>query len=95
MQLVQAHNPETVRELYFSVIENTPEIGKHARWEFGRHPTNEGIRSSIENGEMYLLTDLKKYAGGLTKLPVFVINTHGRTDHVPGNRWFDRAMMHL
>lgn len=46
----------------------------------------------IDSG--YGLTDLKELVGELTKLPVFVINTHGHVDHVLGNHWFDRALMH-
>ena len=42
----------------------------------------------------YGLTDLKGLVGELTKLPVFVINTHGHVDHVLGNHWFDRVLMH-
>ena len=42
----------------------------------------------------YGLTDLKELVGELTKLPVSVINTHGHVDHVLGNHWFDRVLMH-
>lgn len=42
----------------------------------------------------YGLTDLKELAGELTKLPVFVVNTHGHVDHVLGNHWFSRVLMH-
>lgn len=55
MNLVQAHDLETVKRHYIHVIENTPEIDKTARWVYGRHPTDEGLRSYIKNGEMYLL----------------------------------------
>ncbi len=63
MKLVQAHDPETVKEHYIRVIENTAEIDKTARWVYGRHPTDEGLRSYIENGEMYLLMDQAAVAG--------------------------------
>lgn len=46
-----------------SVVENTPEIGKHARWAYGRHPKDEGLRPYIMNGDMYLLTDQGAVAG--------------------------------
>ncbi len=42
----------------------------------------------------YGLTDLRELAGELTKLPVFVVNTHGHVDHVLGDHWFDRVLMH-
>jgi ribosomal protein S18 acetylase RimI-like enzyme len=63
MNLVQAHDIETVKKLYINVIENTPEIDKTARWVYGKHPTDEGLRSYIENGEMFLLTDRDTVAG--------------------------------
>ena len=63
MKLVQAYDPERVKACYINVIENTPEIGKYARWVYGKHPTDEGLGSYIENGEMYLLTDQDAIAG--------------------------------
>ena len=63
MHLVQAHDLETVKEHYINVIKNTPEIEQYARWAYGKHPTDEGLRSYIENGEMYLLTDRGIVAG--------------------------------
>ena len=63
MNLVQANDLETVRARYISVIENTPEIEKYARWVYGKHPTDEGLKSYIENGEMYLLMDQGTVAG--------------------------------
>jgi len=63
MNLVQAHDLETVKRHYINVIENTPEIEKYARWVYGKHPTDEGLRSYIENGEMYLLMDQDTVAG--------------------------------
>ena len=41
----------------------------------------------------YGLTDLKELVRELTKLPVFVINTHGHVDHVLGNHWFERVLI--
>jgi ribosomal protein S18 acetylase RimI-like enzyme len=63
MNLVQAHDLETVKKHYIKVIDHTPEIEKYARWVYGKHPTDEGLRSYIENGEMYLLMDRDIVAG--------------------------------
>lgn len=41
----------------------------------------------------YGLTNLKNLAASLTKLPVFVINTHGHLDHVMGNRFFNECYL--
>lgn len=75
MNLVQANDLETVRARYISVIENTTDIEKHARWAYGRHPTDEGLRSYIENGEMYLLMDQDNIAG------MVVIVMHQESDY--------------
>ena len=63
MNLVRAYDLETVKGHYINVIENTPEIDKTARWVYGKHPTDEALRSFIENGEMYLLADGGTVAG--------------------------------
>ena len=63
MNLVRTYDLETVKGHYINVIENTPEIDKTARWVYGKHPTDEALRSFIENGEMYLLADGGTVAG--------------------------------
>ena len=63
MNLVRAVDLETVKRYYINVIENTPEIETYARWVYGKHPTDEGLRSYIENGEMYMLTDQDTVVG--------------------------------
>ena len=63
MNLIPAHDLEIVKEHYIKVIENTPGIDKTARWVYGKHPTDEALRSYIENGEMFLLTDRDTVAG--------------------------------
>ena len=63
MNLVKVHELETVKEHYIKVIENTPEIEKYARWVYGKHPTDEGLKSYIKNGEMYQLMDQGTVAG--------------------------------
>ncbi len=63
MELVPAHDFESVRNGYIDVIDHTAGIEQYARWEYGKHPTDEGLRSHIENGEMYLLTDQGRVAG--------------------------------
>ena len=39
---------------YDDVIERTPDVGKYARWQKGKHPTADGIKAYIEEGSMYL-----------------------------------------
>ena len=94
MHLVQAHDLETVKEHYINVIKNTPEIEQYARWAYGKHPTDEGLRSYIENGEMYLLTDRGIVAG----MVAFVMHQGPDYETVP---WAERlendqvATLHL
>ncbi len=77
MRLIQATDFETVKAVYLDIVENTPEIEKHARWVYGKHPTDEALRSHIENGEMYQLMDAESIAG------VAVIVMHQGQDYRP------------
>ncbi|MBR1794256.1 MAG: GNAT family N-acetyltransferase [Bacteroidales bacterium] len=43
-----------VLAFYDDVTERTPEMARYARWQKGKHPTAEGIRSFIKEGSMYL-----------------------------------------
>ena len=63
MHLIPAHDFETVKARYIDVIENTPEMERHARWVYGQHPTDVMLRSYIDNGEMYVLMDRDRIAG--------------------------------
>jgi ribosomal protein S18 acetylase RimI-like enzyme len=44
---------ELVRQKYIDVIENTPDMREYARWVYGQHPTDEMLKSYIDNNEMY------------------------------------------
>lgn len=63
MELKLADDFELVKAKYMDVAENTPEIEKYARWIYGKHPTDEMLRSYMENGEMYVLIDEDDVAG--------------------------------
>lgn len=60
-----AHDFETVKAVYIDVIAHTPEIEKHARWEYGKHPSDELLRLYMENDEMYFLMDGERTAGAV------------------------------
>jgi ribosomal protein S18 acetylase RimI-like enzyme len=47
----------SILAFYDDVIDRTPEIGRHAWWQKGKHPTAEGVRAYIEEGSMYLCQD--------------------------------------
>ena len=63
MHLIQTDDFETVKRKYIDVIENTPDIEKYARWEYGKHPTDESLKAYIDRGEMYVLMDGEEIAG--------------------------------
>ncbi len=63
MELVPAMDFETVKEKYTDVIGNTPEIGKYARWEYGKHPTDASLRAYFESAEMYFLMEENRIFG--------------------------------
>ena len=57
MKLMPANDFEMVKTRYVTICENTPGIERYARWVYGKHPTDDSLRSYIDNGEMYLLAD--------------------------------------
>lgn len=63
MELIRAEQLEPVKKQYIDVIENTPGIHRHARWEYGKHPSDELLKEYIGKGEMYLLMDEGNIAG--------------------------------
>ena len=65
MQLVRTSDFEIAKKAYLGVIENTPQIEKHARWVYGKHPTDEMLKTYIERDEMYFLMDGDKIAGAV------------------------------
>ena len=45
---------EAVIAFYDDVIKNTPDIASTARWRIGSHPTEEGLKTSIQEGDLYV-----------------------------------------
>lgn len=63
MQLVLADDFDLIREKYIDVIEHTKDMNLHARWIYGKHPTDAMLRSYIDRQEMYLFMDGQDIAG--------------------------------
>ena len=63
MKLIKTNDFELVKIKFLNVIKNTPNMEKYARWDYGKHPTDETIRAYTDNGEMYILTDGENIAG--------------------------------
>ena len=56
MKLQQASITDyaSVLSFYDDVIVRTPEIERYARWQKGKHPTADGIKTYIQEGSLYL-----------------------------------------
>ena len=56
---------ESIIAFYDDVIERTPKIEKHARWQHGKHPTADGIKSYVNEGCMYLYKEQDTIVGAM------------------------------
>ena len=54
LELAKKNDFETIIAFYDDVTERTPEMGTYARWQKGKHPTEEGISAYINEGSMYI-----------------------------------------
>ena len=63
MHLMPTNDLAALKRRYIDVIWHTPDIARYARWVYGRHPTDDLLRSYIENGEMYVMGDGAHTAG--------------------------------
>lgn len=48
---------EKVKAAYIEIINHTPGMDRYARWEYGKHPTDESIKAYIDAGNMYMFMD--------------------------------------
>jgi ribosomal protein S18 acetylase RimI-like enzyme len=56
---------DAVISFYNDVTDRTPEMERFARWQKGKHPTTEGIRAYIEEGDMYLYKENGMIVGAM------------------------------
>ena len=56
---------EAVIAFYDEVIDNTPDIERHALWRKGAHPTAEGLASYIDEGCLYLYREEGSIIGAM------------------------------
>lgn len=63
MHLIRTNDFEIVKSKYIDVIDHTPDIKQHVHWVYGKHPSDELLKSYIEKGEMYCLMDGHEIAG--------------------------------
>ena len=65
LQLASINDYESVLAFYDDVTDRTPDIGRYARWQKGKHPTAEGIMSCIQEGSLYLYKEQDAIAGAM------------------------------
>ena len=56
---------ESIIAFYDDVTDRTPNMERFARWQKGKHPTEEGIRAYIEEGSMYLYKENDAIVGAM------------------------------
>lgn len=54
---------EKIKSAYIDIINRTPSMKEYARWEYGKHPTDEMIQMYIDGGNMYLFMEDGNLAG--------------------------------
>ena len=67
MKLYQAQieNFNAILAFYNDVIAHTPEISLYARWSKGKHPTEDGIKTYINEGSMFLYKEQGSIVGAI------------------------------
>ena len=54
---------DRIKAAYLHIIEDSPDMDKYARYEYGTHPSDEELTEYIHNGNMYMLMDDDHIAG--------------------------------
>ena len=65
LQRASLEDYDSIIAFYDDVIERTPEIEKHARWQHGKYPTADGIKSYVNEGCMYLYKEQDTIVGAM------------------------------
>ena len=64
-------------DFYRLVIRETKDMDQYARWEFGKHPTEEAIAEYIRQGAMYVLEEGQELAAAVAVTPCQGADYHG------------------
>lgn len=76
LQRASLEDYDSIIAFYDDVIERTPEIEKHARWQHGKHPTADGIKSYVNEGCMYLYKEQDTIVGAMALTMYQVADYH-------------------
>ena len=65
LELATQNDFNAIIAFYDDVTARTPEMATYARWSKGKHPTVEGIRAYIDEGNMYLYRECGAIVGAM------------------------------
>ena len=65
LELATKNDFDAIIAFYDDVTERTPEMGTYARWQKGKHPTEEGISAYINEGSMYIYRERGVIVGAM------------------------------
>ena len=65
LELATKNDFDAIIAFYDDVTERTPEMGTYARWQKGKHPTEEGISAYINEGSMYIYREQGVIVGAM------------------------------
>ena len=65
LELATQNDFDAIIAFYDDVTARTPEMATYARWSNGKHPTVEGIRAYIDEGNMYLYRECGAIVGAM------------------------------
>ena len=65
LELATQNDFDAIIAFYDDVTARTPEMGTYARWQKGKHPTEEGIKAYINEGSMYIYRERGVIVGAM------------------------------
>ncbi len=77
MLLARSDDLPALRQKYIEVIAKTPDLYRHARWEYGKHPYDALLQGYMDRGEMLVLTDGREIAGMMALTMYQAADYHG------------------
>lgn len=77
---------DSVKAAYVDIAENTPDMARYARYEYGKHPKDSQITEYIDQGNLYMFMDGEQIAGVIVITPYQseVVSSCSMADQCPG-----------
>lgn len=54
---------DRIRSIYLEIINNTPNMKKYVKWEYGKHPNDDMLNKYIDDGDMYMFMENETILG--------------------------------